>query len=75
MLACLIAWSRAANFRDRLGVAVLAGTLAAIATNVSYWNWYGFPLSYTLAYITTQIIAFTAAGAVVAATLRKAGPA
>jgi len=36
---------RMLSFTSRLGFTVVAGVLAAIGTNVSYWNWYGFPLA------------------------------
>ena len=43
----LLAQTRLTSFGGRVGFVVLAGVLAAIATNVSYWNWYGFPKVYT----------------------------
>jgi hypothetical protein len=46
---------------------VVAGGLASIGTNVSYWNWYGFPLTSTVAYMTTQIVGLAAMGLVGAA--------
>jgi hypothetical protein len=46
--------------------------LAAIGTNVSYWNWYGFPLAYTAAYMTTEIVGFVCAGLVAAALVKPA---
>jgi hypothetical protein len=41
-----------------------------LATNVSYWNWYGFPGSYTAAYMAIEIIGFFVAGLAAAALLR-----
>ena len=38
----LLAQTRIASFGGRVGFVFVAGILAAIATNVSYWNWYGF---------------------------------
>jgi len=52
------------TFGGRLGFVVLAGVLAAIATNVSYWNWYGFPAAYTLSYMLIQLVGFLCIGLV-----------
>lgn len=38
------------------------GICAATATNVSYWNWYGFPATYTAAAILTEIIGYVLMG-------------
>lgn len=53
-------------FAARLGFFAAIGLLAAIATNVSYWNWYAFPASYTLGVMLTNFLAFVAAGVVAA---------
>jgi len=50
---------------------LVAGILASIATNVSYWNWYGFPCVYTASYMLIQIIGFFLVGIVAAFVLRK----
>ena len=41
-----------------------AGLLAALPTNASYWNWYGFPANYTQAYMLIQIVGFVCVGIV-----------
>ena len=45
--ACLVVYllslTRLTTFGARVGFVTVAGVLAAIATNISYWNWYGFP--------------------------------
>jgi len=42
---------------------VLGGlAVAAIATNVPYWNWYGFPGNYTAASMLVQVVGFIAVG-------------
>jgi len=53
---------------DESGFVVVAGVLAAIATNVSYWN---FPGVYTASYILTEIIGFLVVGIVASLVLRK----
>jgi hypothetical protein len=39
----LLAQTGLAGFAGRAGFVTVAGILAAISTNISYWNWYGFP--------------------------------
>jgi len=73
LVVVLLAQTRLASFASRLGFVVVAGVLAAIGTNVSYWNWYGFPPAYTAAYMTTQIIGFLCVGLVAAAIVKPAG--
>jgi hypothetical protein len=67
----LLAQTRIASFAGRVGFVLVAGILAAIATNVSYWNWYGFPRVYTASYMLTQIVGFFLVGIVAAFMLRK----
>jgi len=67
----LLSKTRLTNFGTRVGFMIVAGILAAIATNISYWNWYGFPTSYTLSYISTQVVGLFCAGLVAAFVLRK----
>ena len=68
----LLAQTRLASFGSRLGFMAVIGLLAAIGTNVSYWNWYGFPLTYTAAYITTQFVGFVCVGLIAAAMVKPA---
>jgi hypothetical protein len=67
----LLAQTRIASFAGRVGFILVVGVLAAIATNVSYWNWYGFPSVYTASYILIQIVGFFLVGIVAALVLRK----
>ncbi len=67
----LLAQTRIASFSGRVGFVLAAGILAAIATNVSYWNWYGFPCVYTAGYMFIQIVGFFLVGIVAAFVLRK----
>jgi hypothetical protein len=62
----LLGQTRIVNFVGRWRFITIAGFLAAISTNISYWNWYGFPGNYTLAYIATIAVGFVVAGLVVA---------
>jgi hypothetical protein len=72
LIAWLMSKAMLEGYLARVGLAVVCGLLAAIPTNVSYWNWYGFPATYTLAYMTTQIVGAGLAGLVVAKLLTPA---
>jgi hypothetical protein len=67
----LLAHTRLTSFGSRVGFVTLAGVLAAITTNISYWNWYGFPGSYTAAYMTIEMIGYVIVGIVAALIMRN----
>lgn len=67
----LLAQTRIASFGGRVGFVFLVGIVAALTTNVSYWNWYGFPGVYTAVYMTTEIVGFLCAGLAAALVLRS----
>src|SRR5438876_5486893 len=71
LVVFLLAQTRIVSFAGRIGFVVVAGILAAITTNVSYWNWYGFPCVYTASYMFIQIIGFLCVGLVAGLLLRK----
>ncbi|HEV7157404.1 MAG TPA: hypothetical protein VGN38_03505 [Caulobacteraceae bacterium] len=68
LMAAILA-AATTGFGVRWGLAVLIGVIAAIATNFSYWNWYGFNLDYTLANAFTELVKFVVAGLVAAVVL------
>lgn len=67
----LLSQTRIVSFGGRVGFVFLVGIVAAITTNVSYWNWYGFPSLYTAVYMTTEIVGFLCAGLAAALVLRS----
>ena len=78
--ALIVAWllSCAASGRayaGRVAFVAVAGILAAISTNVEYWNWYDFPGNYVAGYITTQISGFILAGLVIGGLVKNGTPA
>lgn len=75
LVVFLLAQTRLTTFGGRLGFVTVAGILAAIATNVSYWNWYGFPKRYTAAYMFIQLVGFFIVGLVAALAWRNTRPA
>jgi hypothetical protein len=67
----LLAQTRIVTFGGRLGFVTAAGIMAAIATNVSYWNWWGFPTVYTASYMFIQVVGFFLVGLVAAFMFRR----
>ena len=67
----LLAQTRLVTFGSRVGFIFVVGIIAAIATNISYWNWYGFPGVYTASYMFIQGVGFLCVGLVAAFLLRK----
>jgi hypothetical protein len=67
----LLAQTRIVTFGGRIGFIVAIGILAAISTNVSYWNWWGFPTVYTAAYMLIQFVGFFLVGLVAAIMFRR----
>lgn len=65
--AYLLSLTRLRSFSGCLGLYAALGLLAAVATNIPYWNWYAFPTVYTAAYGFTQWVGYIAAGLVAAA--------
>jgi hypothetical protein len=70
----LLAQTRVGSYAGKVGFITLVGIVAAITSNMPYWNWYGFPGNYTVAYMSTQIIAYLVAGLVAAAVLKNREP-
>jgi hypothetical protein len=70
MAAILVNLANIPGFLGRVLTAVAVGVPAVLWTNGSYWLWYGFPGSYTLAYMAIELIGFILAGLVLAALLR-----
>lgn len=68
----LLGQTRIYSFAGRWWFITMAGILAAISTNISYWNWYGFPGNYTAAYVSVIAIGFVCAGLVAAALVKPA---
>jgi hypothetical protein len=71
LVVFLLAQTRIASFAGRVSFVFVAGIFAAITTNVSYWNWYGFPSVYIGSYMLIQIVGFLCVGIVAALMLRK----
>jgi hypothetical protein len=67
----LLGLTRLTTFVARVSFVLLIGVVVGIATNLSYWNWFGFPWNYTLGLVFIQVVGFLCAGLVAALVLRK----
>lgn len=74
LVVFLLAQTRIVSFAGRVGFVLVAGILAAITTNVSDWNWYGFPSAYTASYMLIEIVGFFLVGVTAALLLRRRAP-
>ncbi|HTR64694.1 MAG TPA: hypothetical protein VMH85_02895 [Terriglobales bacterium] len=63
---------RLRGYAWRVGFVFVLGILAAISTNVEYWNWYGFPANYTGAIMLDRLIGFLVVGLIAAALVKPA---
>jgi hypothetical protein len=77
IIAALIAaflLSQAAGTLTGMGSRVLfvalIGLVPFFSVEASYWNWYGFPMSFALAALVDQVVGFALAGAVMAKMLK-----
>lgn len=66
----LLSRARLTGFMSRVGFVTLIGIVAAMTTNIPYWNWSGYPVSYTAAYMVTQIVDYLLVGVVAALVMR-----
>ncbi len=68
--AFLLSLTVLGSYVARVGFVTLIGVSAGIATNVSNLIWYRFPLDYTLAFVSIEVIGALVAGLVIAAIIR-----
>ncbi|MEP6897424.1 MAG: hypothetical protein ABI870_02735 [Rhodanobacter sp.] len=54
------------SFRRRLAIAAVASLFAWLSLQIPYWNWYRFPLDFTLASLVEQLVGWLLAGAAMA---------
>jgi hypothetical protein len=66
LAAFLLSLAVLSTYIARVGFVTLIGVTASIATNLSYWNWYGFSGRYSLAQIFMVVVGYVAAGLVIA---------
>ena len=73
LAACLLAAAAGAltGYGGRVLFVTLLGCLPWLAVNLPYWNWYGFPIDFTLAALADGVIGFFLAGLVLAAMVKR----
>lgn len=65
--AWLLAQTHLVSYLSRAAFVAALGLTASLAIDISHWNWYAFPATFTLASMADQVISFGAAGLVLAA--------
>lgn len=70
LAAWLLSLTNLKGYGMRVGFVVCLGAIAAVTTNIEYWNWYGFPGNYTAAYIFDKLVGFLVVGLVLASVMR-----
>jgi hypothetical protein len=58
------------GYVSRVGFVTLLGLTISLLTNVQYWNWYGFPLNYTIAAVFIDLVGFLIIGLIAAAIVK-----
>src|SRR5437016_3719676 len=71
IVAFLLAQTGLRRYSSRLGFVFTLGILAAITTNISYWNWYGFPTNFTLNAMFFLLAGYFIVGAITAAIVKS----
>lgn len=74
LVAFLVAQLSVRRFASRLGFAFVVGLLASITTNISFWNFYGFPTTFTVSNICFLVSGYLLVGIVVAAIVKTGAP-
>lgn len=70
LAAWLLAQAGLAAYGARVAFVTGIGVVAAILAEAPYWNWYSFPLDYSLTNAFMQIVGFLVAGLAMAAILK-----
>ena len=71
LVVYLLAQTAQASFGGRVMFVTVAGILAATATNLALWNWYGFANAYAAANVVMEVANFLVAGVVIAFILKN----
>jgi len=71
-VAAMILTRIAGGFGARVWAVTLMGLFGWLAISISYWNWYGFPGSYTMAEGIDQVVGAFFAGLVLAGIIKRA---
>jgi hypothetical protein len=73
LAAFLVAWSAPLKaYGSRLIFVAVLGLLPTLAVHLPQWNWYRFPVAYTMAQFVVHLVGFAIGGLIVAAMVRPA---
>ena len=70
LASLLLARAALGSYGRRVAFVLTIGIVAVFVTNVPYWNWYGFPGAYTVAYMVTTLIGFLVLGLIAGKVLK-----
>ena len=72
-LACILAMGAGgrSSYWKRVFAVTLAGLFARLFLGLEYWNWYGFPTNYTIAFIVSVLLDWFFAGLAMAAIVKQ----
>jgi hypothetical protein len=74
LVAFLLAQTGLRRLSSRLGFATVMGVMAAMTTNVAFWNWYAFPANFIISNIAYLIVGYFLVGIVAAAMVKTGAP-
>jgi hypothetical protein len=74
--ALLLAWilaltSGATSYGTRALIVLVISVFSAVVFDLPYWNWYGFPMNYTMSHMAGGILSWSVAGLAMAAMVKK----
>ena len=73
--AILLSWTPFPAYGKRVLFVTTMGLLPVLMVDIPYWNWYGFPSSYTISQLVVHVVGFAVAGLVLAKMIRAEVPA
>jgi hypothetical protein len=59
------------TFGSRVLIVLLVSIVSGVIYDLPYWNWYGFPMNYTIAHIASWVISWGVAGLGMAAIVKR----
>jgi hypothetical protein len=76
--ALIIAWilgmtASATTYGTRVMIIILIGLFAEIYINMPYWNWYGFPMNYTIGHLLGGVLSWAVAALAMATIVKRPG--